>query len=56
MRILITSISHPHYNQTGTVVRDLRQEGLLVRLDRSNEEVLVPEGQWKILKLQEALR
>ena len=54
MRILITSTAHPNYNETGTVVRDLREGGLEIRLDRSGQLVQVPEKQWKVLKLQEA--
>lgn len=54
MRIIITSTAHSSYNETGVVVRDLRGEGLEVRLDRSGKIVLVPEKQWKVLKVQEA--
>jgi hypothetical protein len=53
MRVLITSKDHPNYNETGTIVRDLRTEGIEVELDRSTAVVLVPEKQWKVISLQE---
>ena len=53
IRVLVTSIDHPCYNQTGRIVRDMHSEGIEILLDRANHRTLVPEGQWKTVSLQE---
>lgn len=53
IRVLVTSVGHPYYNQTGRIVRDMQDRGVEILLDRSDHRTLVPEGQWKIVSRQE---
>lgn len=55
IRILVTSVGHPAYNQTGRICRDLRGDGVEIILDSSGRRALVPEGQWKIVSRQDPL-
>jgi hypothetical protein len=54
MKVLITSKSHNHYDETGFVTRDKLGKGVSIKLDRSGEVVFVPEGQFKFIRFREA--
>lgn len=54
MRVLITSNSHPSYNQVGTIVNDFGDKGIEVRLDNTGHVVGVSDGQWKAITRQDA--